>query len=95
MSNSAHHTDYSSIAALVAEVSEAEPASVTPKASLREDLGLDSLGIVELVTIIRERFDVTIPENQADGVLTVQDLFDRVNDQPSDGFQLTQNGSPS
>ena len=49
-------------------VSEEE---VTPEASFIEDLGADSLDIVELVMELEEEFDIQIPDDQAEKIKTV------------------------
>ncbi len=52
------------------DVSEEE---VTPQASFVEDLGADSLDVVELVMGLEEEFDVEIPDEDAEKIATVQD----------------------
>jgi len=48
--------------------------SVKPEASFIEDLGADSLDIVELVMTMEEEFDLTIPDEDAETMKTVQDV---------------------
>lgn len=52
------------------EVSEDE---VTPTASFVDDLGADSLDVVELVMGLEEEFDVEIPDEDAEKIATVGD----------------------
>jgi acyl carrier protein len=49
---------------------------VVPEASLIEDLGADSLTIVELVMSMEEIFDIEIDDDAAETLLTVQDAID-------------------
>ena len=49
---------------------------VVPEASLIEDLGADSLTIVELVMSMEEIFDVEIDDDAAEKLVTVQDAID-------------------
>ncbi len=49
-------------------VSEEE---ITPEASFVEDLGADSLDVVELVMALEEEFDVEIPDEDAEKIVTV------------------------
>jgi acyl carrier protein len=49
---------------------------VVPEASLIEDLGADSLTIVELVMSMEEIFDIEIDDDAAEGLVTVQDVID-------------------
>jgi acyl carrier protein len=46
---------------------------VTPEASFVEDLGADSLDIVELVMAFEEEFDLEIPDEDAEKIRTVGD----------------------
>ncbi len=49
---------------------------IIPEASLIEDLGADSLTIVELVMTMEEIFEIEIDEEDAEKLLTVQDAID-------------------
>tara|TARA_B100000902_G_scaffold185743_1_gene178148 strand:+ start:10 stop:252 length:243 start_codon:yes stop_codon:yes gene_type:complete len=50
-----------------------EEAAVIPKAKFIEDLGADSLDIVELVMAMEEAFSVDIPDEEAENIRTVED----------------------
>ena len=50
-----------------------EREKLTPEASFIEDLGADSLDIVELVMQMEEEFEVEIPDEEAENIKTVQD----------------------
>ena len=52
--------------------------SVTMEASFIDDLGADSLDIVELIMAIEEEFDIEIPDNDAEKVVTVGDVVDYI-----------------
>ena len=47
---------------------------VTPEASFLEDLGADSLDIVELVMALEEEYELEISDEDAEGIKTVQDV---------------------
>ena len=51
---------------------------VVPDARFGDDLDADSLDLVELVMALEEEFDVTVPEEELEGVETVQQAFDIV-----------------
>lgn len=51
-----------------------EADAVTMEASIQDDLGADSLDIVELITAIEAEFDMSIPDEAADGIKTVNDI---------------------
>jgi len=50
------------VIAIVAEQAVLEPSDVTPESTL-EDLGIDSLGLVESIFAIEEAFDINVPFN--------------------------------
>lgn len=58
-----------------AEVLGVEPAEVTREARFKEDLKADSLDLVELVMALEERLDITVPEEDLEGVETVGDAL--------------------
>jgi len=60
------------------EVLSVDEASVTEEARFKEDLDADSLDLVELVMGLEERFDITVPEEDLDGVATVGQAVDLV-----------------
>tara|TARA_Y100000294_G_scaffold113995_1_gene105713 strand:- start:443 stop:688 length:246 start_codon:yes stop_codon:yes gene_type:complete len=51
---------------------------VTPEASFIDGLGADSLDTVELVMAFEEEFDIEIPDEAAEKILTVQNAIDYV-----------------
>ncbi len=51
---------------------------VVPEASLVEDLGADSLTIVELVMSMEEVFEIEIDDDDAQALVTVQDAIDYI-----------------
>lgn len=52
---------------------------VVPTAKLIDDLGADSLDLVELVLAFEEEFDIEIPDEEADKIKTVQDALNFIN----------------
>lgn len=55
-------------------------ASITLESSFIDDLGADSLDTVELIMAIEEEFDIEIPDEDAEKVVSVQDVVDYVKD---------------
>ena len=51
---------------------------VTPEASFIEDLGADSLDIVELVMTFEEAFEIEIPDEEAEKIQTVKDAVEYI-----------------
>ena len=60
---------------LVAEQLGVDRNQVTSQASILNDLGADSLAIVELVLALEESFDIKIPDDEVDSIKTVGDAF--------------------
>ena len=60
------------------EVLSVQPDQVQETASFKDDLDADSLDLVELVMGLEERFDVSIPEEDLEGVTTVAHAVDLV-----------------
>jgi acyl carrier protein len=58
---------------LVAQQLDVDAAQVTMEARFLDDLGADSLDLVELVMSIEEEFDVEIPDEEAEKIVTVGD----------------------
>ena len=70
---------------IIVEQLGVKESEVVPSASFVEDLGADSLDLVELIMSIEEEFStpshkVTIPDEDADKLVTVQDAIDYLKD---------------
>ena len=53
-----------------------EETDVTAQSSVVEDLGADSLDVVELIMALEEEFDLEIPDTEAEKIVNVQNIFD-------------------
>ena len=62
---------------IIEQLGVAETA-VTTEASFIDDLGADSLDIVELIMALEEEFDLEIPDADAEKVVTVGDVVDYI-----------------
>ena len=63
---------------IIAEQLSQDKEEVVPEASFIDDLGADSLDLVELVMHMEEEFDVEIPDEEAENIRTVQDAINYV-----------------
>jgi acyl carrier protein len=63
---------------IIVEQLGVDEAEVTPTAHFVDDLGADSLDIVELVMAFEEAFEIEIPDEDAEKILTVQNAIDYV-----------------
>jgi acyl carrier protein len=64
---------------VVVEQLDCDAAEVKEDSRFIEDLGADSLDVVELVMALEEEFDIEIPDEDAEGILTVKDALDYIN----------------
>ncbi len=64
--------------ACAVEVLQVSPNAVVLEASFSKDLDADSLDLVELVMALEEAFDVTVEENEIEGVETVGQAYDLI-----------------
>nr|GAT54905.1 predicted protein [Mycena chlorophos] len=60
-----------------------DPAKLTPTASFSNDLGLDSLDVVEVQMAIEEEFSIEIPDAEADDIHTVAQAIDYIKNTPA------------
>ena len=63
---------------IIVEQLGATESSVTMEASFIDDLGADSLDIVELIMALEEEFDIEIPDADAEKVVTVGDVVEYI-----------------
>lgn len=59
---------------IIVEQLDVEEDAVTMEASITEDLGADSLDVVDLVMSIEESFDLEIPDEEVENIKTVGDI---------------------
>ena len=59
---------------IIVEQLDVEEDAVTMEASITEDLGADSLDVVDLVMSIEESFDAEIPDEEVENIKTVGDI---------------------
>lgn len=63
------------VIASIAEILEIEPASIERKARMREDLGMDSLGSLELLSTLSRELNVDLEIEEAMEIETVEDTL--------------------
>jgi acyl carrier protein len=63
---------------IIEEQLSVDKKKVIPGASFVDDLGADSLDLVELIMAMEEEFDVEIPDEDAEKIATVQDAVDYI-----------------
>ncbi|PIP68071.1 MAG: acyl carrier protein [Candidatus Omnitrophica bacterium CG_4_9_14_0_2_um_filter_42_8] len=68
----------SDVRKLVAQIAKMDAGKVRESASIRDDLGIDSLAAMEILASIEKRLGIVIDEAKAFDVVTVEDLLDLV-----------------
>jgi len=63
---------------IIAKNLSVKPEKVKPEAQFINDLGADSLAIVELVLALEEEFELDIPDSETEKIRTVQDAIDYI-----------------
>jgi acyl carrier protein len=66
------------VKSIIVEQLGVEDSEVTPDASFVNDLGADSLDTVELVMAFEEAFDIEIPDEDAEKIVTVKNAIDYI-----------------
>ncbi|MCD6285756.1 MAG: acyl carrier protein [Anaerolineae bacterium] len=69
---------YSKIKAIIVDTLAVEEDKITPEASFRDDLGADSLDLVELIMAFEDEFGTRISDDDARSITTVQGAVDFV-----------------
>ena len=66
------------VKAIIVDKLGVDESEVTPTASFTNDLGADSLDTVELIMELEKEFGMSIPDDQAEKISTVQDAIDYI-----------------
>jgi len=69
---------YSKVKEIIVDQLGIEEDDVAPDASFIDDLGADSLDIVELIMAFEEEFDIEIPDEDAEKITSVQEAIEYI-----------------
>jgi len=69
---------YDKLKTMVADRLHVSEDEITPDSKFVEDLNADSLEVVELVMALEDEFDVSIPDEDAEQMVTVKDAMDYI-----------------
>ncbi|MGH7729133.1 MAG: acyl carrier protein [Vulcanimicrobiaceae bacterium] len=69
---------YAKVKKIIVEQLGVDEAEVTDEASITEDLGADSLDLVELVMAFETEFNIDIPDEEAEQIKTVGDAVKKI-----------------
>ena len=71
-------SEFERIKKIIVEQLGVEEGDVQMESSFIEDLGADSLDIVELIMALEEEFDIEIPDSEAEKITTVADAVEYI-----------------
>ena len=63
---------------LIAEVLNVDPDEITPDTTFVDDLGADSLDVFQIIMGIEEEFDIEIPNEKAEKIVSVGDAAEAI-----------------
>lgn len=69
---------FDKVKAIIVDQLGVEEEEVTPESSFIEDLGADSLDIVELIMALEEEFEIEVPDEDAEKLMTVENAIDYI-----------------
>ena len=70
--------EFETLQKIIAEVLDVEEDEITMDTRLLEDLGADSLDAVEIIMGIEEEFDIEIPNEEAEKIVSVGDAVEAI-----------------
>ena len=70
--------EFEKLQGIIAEVLNIEPEDVRMAATFVDDLGADSLDIFQIIMGIEEEFDIEIPNEAAEQIVTVGDAVEQI-----------------
>ena len=73
-----HDETYEKVKVVIVDQLNVEEDDVTEDATFVDDLGADSLDIVELVMALEEQFGISIPDEEAENIKTVGDALEYI-----------------
>ncbi len=71
---------FDKVKGIIVEQFDIDEDKVTSNANIQDDIGADSLDIVDLVMTLEEEFDIEIPDDAVEGIKTVGDIVKYIED---------------
>lgn len=68
------------VVSIIAEQLDIEPSKITPSSNVLDDLGADSLDLVELIMAFEGEFDLKVEDEDAEDIKTVGDIVKYIED---------------
>lgn len=71
---------FEKVKAILSEQFDVEEDTITPETSIADDLGADSLDVVDLLMSIEDEFEFEVPDEEIDSIKTVGELVKYIED---------------
>ena len=68
------------VKAILSEQFDVEEDTITPETNIADDLGADSLDVVDLLMSIEDEFEIEIPDDEVENIRTVGELVKYIED---------------
>ena len=78
MTDTLNNTEMTKVQDILIDQLHINRDQITPEARIMADLGADSLDIVEIAMKAEEEFSLTLPDDEAEKIVTVDDLYEAV-----------------
>ena len=70
--------EFEKLKKIIAEVLNVDPDEITMETTFQDDLGADSLDVYQIIMGIEEEFDIEIPNEGAEKIVTVGDAVEQI-----------------
>lgn len=70
--------EFEKLQGIIAEILNVSEEEITASTTFVDDLGADSLDIFEIIAAIEEQFDIEIPQEEAEKIVTVGDAVEQI-----------------
>lgn len=70
--------EFEKLQSIIAEVLNVDPDEISPETTFVDDLGADSLDVFQIIMGIEEEFDIEIPTEKAEKILSVGDAAEAI-----------------
>lgn len=78
MENLLSSEDSKAVIAILTRELDVQASQLTPEAAIEDDLGADSLTVVQINMALEEHFNLTIPDERLERIRTVADVFELI-----------------
>lgn len=62
----------------IADVLDLDPSTITADSKFADDLGADSLDVLEIIMGIEDEFGIQVPTDEAESIVTVGDAYEKI-----------------